>query len=243
MSEPKIPSQGLASIGIVVCDDIVGVPSPLVAMQIVDGGETTPSHEVSYPSSTALDELDAFWNVEASEMGLIDEAGRFLLALPGPGSSRKGWICAQGATENLPSRIERVTGSIELIAMSTDGLRICATSKEERHYWVVSYTFSKPLQTCSRRTGEIYPEARRLAAGGSTLSEFLSYLRSTREFRVSKMEFMRILKEACGILPSNVRDLGALMDQDCKPTVPAEELESKWRQLVVRHLQRVDGNE
>ncbi|MDK1344516.1 hypothetical protein QNO09_14590 [Streptomyces sp. 378] len=43
---------------------------------------------------------------------------------------------------DLPSRLLKVNGSVEFIALAMDGERICATSEEDEECWVVCEEFS-----------------------------------------------------------------------------------------------------
>ncbi|WP_433757992.1 hypothetical protein [Nocardia sp. CA-135398] len=238
MSTPAIPSeelrQSLTSIGLAMCSDSTeGVPSPSQAMQAVNGGEVEPKYTVPYRSDEALGELDRLWHAEAKAVSLYDNAGKFLLVLPGPGGSRAGWLCVQDAVgERLPSRIMAITNSPEFIAISLDGKQLCATSREEYDYWVISHKFPEHFEAADRKQSVVYPEVRRLVEEGTSLSDLLSYLASTNEFKGHKIELMNILREACGIQLSDTRELTTLMDQYCNSIVPMDQLEAKWRQLV-----------
>jgi hypothetical protein len=238
MSTPAIPSeerrQSLTSIGLALCSDTPeDVPSPLQAMQAVNGGEVEPKYTVPYRSDDALGELDRLWHAEAKSVSLYENAGKFLLILPGPGSSRAGWLCVQDTVgERLPSRIMAITNSAEFIAMSLDGKKLCATSREEYDYWVISHKFPEQFEAADHKRSVIYPEVRRLVESGTTLSDLVSYLKSTGDFRGHKIELMSILREACGIPLSETGELAALMDQYCTPIVPMDQLEAKWRHVV-----------
>ncbi|GAA1621292.1 hypothetical protein [Nocardia ninae] len=67
---------------------------------------------------------------------------------------------------------------------------------------------------------------------GMTWDNLLSYLKSTGEFKGHKIELMGILREGGGIPIPVSRELLSLLDQQCTPMVPADELEAKWRQLL-----------
>ncbi|MEU7628635.1 hypothetical protein AB0C34_01430 [Nocardia sp. NPDC049220] len=238
MSTPAIPSeelrQSLTSIGLAICsDNPEGVPSPSQAMQAVNGGEVEPKYTVPYRSDDALGELDRLWHAEANAVSLYANAGKFLLILPGPGSSRAGWLCVQDTVgERLPSRIMAIRNSPEVIAMSLDGRQLCATSREEYDYWVISHKFPEKFEAANRMRSMIYPEVRRLVESGISLCDLLSYLKSTGEFRGHKIELMSILREACEIPLSETRELAAVVDQFCTPIVPMDQLEEKWRQVI-----------
>ncbi|WP_329414695.1 hypothetical protein OG563_18265 [Nocardia vinacea] len=238
MSTPAIPSeelrQSLTSIGLAICSDSTeGVPSPSQAMQAVNGGEVEPKYTVPYRSDDALGELDRLWHAEANAVSLYANAGKFLLILPGPGSSHAGWLCVQDTVgERLPSRIIAITNSPEFIAMSLDGKQLCATSREEYDYWVISHKFTEQFKAADHKRSVIYPEVRRLVKSGTSLSDLLSYLKSTGYFRGHKIELMSILREACGISLSETGELAALLDQYCTPIVPMDQLEAKWQYIV-----------
>lgn len=114
MSTPAILSeelrQSLTSIGLAICSDSTeGVPSPSQAMQAVNGGEVEPKYTVPYRSDDALGELDRLWHAEANAVSLYANAGKFLLILPGPGSSHAGWLCVQDTVgERLPPELLRL---------------------------------------------------------------------------------------------------------------------------------------
>lgn len=243
MSTPAIPSeelrQSLTSIGLAIYSDSTeGVPSPTQAMQAANGGEVEPKCTVPYRSDDALGELDRLWHLEANAVSLYANAGKFLLILPGPGSSRAGWLSVQDTVgERLPSRIMAITNSAEFIAMSLDGKKLCATSREEYDYWVISHEFPEQFEAADRKQSVFYPEVRRLVEEGTSLSDLLAYLASASEFRGRKIELMNILREACGIPLSDTRELTTLMDQYCKSIVPIDQLEAKWRQLVSDTMQ------
>ncbi len=202
-------------------------------MQAVNGGEVKPKYAVPYRSGEVPGDLDTLWHAEADAVSLYTDTGEFLLVLPGPGSSRGGWLCVRDTVgERLPSRIATITNQPEFIAMSLDGRQVCATSREEYEYWIITHRFPDDFETEDHKQSVVYPEVRRLMESGTTWVDLLSYLKSTGEFKGHKIELMGILREGGGIPIPASRELLSLLDQQCTPMVPADELEAKWRQLL-----------
>jgi len=70
---------------------------------------------------------------------------------------------------------------------------------------------------------------------GCTLAELLDFLRSHDAYKLSPLNFMRILSESYAIPMLESREIIAMCDPDLYPIVPEEELELRWRQTVEAH--------
>ncbi|MEU9312856.1 hypothetical protein [Streptomyces sp. NPDC048256] len=117
-------------------------PPVNAAIHAVSGFEVEPVATVPAAAPHAADELDEAWHRHASQASLYGENGEFLILPPVPGGSAIGWVRVKDPVgKNLPSRISRVTGSPEFVAVSVDGRHLCAASVEESDYWVVVHEF------------------------------------------------------------------------------------------------------
>ncbi|MEV5545515.1 hypothetical protein AB0L35_05140 [Streptomyces sp. NPDC052309] len=127
---------------------VVGVAAPggppvEAAIHAVAGFDVVPVAAVPAASPGAAEELDRQWQHHASAAALHGERGEFLMLPPLSGGSAIGWVKVRDLVGGrLPSRVGKVTGSPEFLAVSVDGRRLCATSVEEDEYWVVLHEFS-----------------------------------------------------------------------------------------------------
>ncbi|MEU0257157.1 hypothetical protein ABZ299_32860 [Streptomyces sp. NPDC006184] len=113
------------------------------AIYAVTGFEVEPVATIPASSPDAAAELDAKWHLHASSVSLYDDNGEFLILPPVSGGSEIGWVRVKDTVgRNLPSRVAKVTGSPEFLAVSTDGRHLCAASVEEYEHWVVLHEFS-----------------------------------------------------------------------------------------------------
>lgn len=118
-------------------------PPVLSAIYAVNGIEVEPVATVPISSPGAVGDLDAQWHLHASNVSLYDENGEFLILPPVSRVDEIGWVRVNDTVgSNLPSRVAKVTGSPEFLAVSTDGRHLCAASVEEYDYWVVLHAFS-----------------------------------------------------------------------------------------------------
>ncbi|MFF3849662.1 hypothetical protein [Streptomyces sp. NPDC002328] len=102
-----------------------------------------PMMAVPMNASNPVEELGRQWHRVAAGKRLAAEDGRFLILLAGPGASGRGWLCVKDLVgSDLPGRLLKVNGSIEFIALSMDGKRVCATREEDDEYWVIFEEFS-----------------------------------------------------------------------------------------------------
>ncbi|WP_240661136.1 hypothetical protein [Streptomyces sp. WAC 01438] len=119
-----------------------GGPPVNSAIYAVTGLEVEPAVTIPASSPRAADELDAAWHHRASQVRLYGRDGEFLILPPVPGGSKVGWVRVKDPVgKNLPSRVGRVAGSPEFVAVSPDGRRLCAASVEDDDYWVVLHEF------------------------------------------------------------------------------------------------------
>ncbi|MFJ4279086.1 hypothetical protein [Streptomyces massasporeus] len=130
----------LASCGLELCvangDE---TPAALDIVQRMSSAYVEPVVAVPMDVPNPVEELGRQWHRVAAQQRLAADDGRFLILLAGPGSSARGWLCVKDLVgHDLPARLLKGNGSLEFIALSIDGKRICATSEEEDEYWVCS---------------------------------------------------------------------------------------------------------
>lgn len=114
------------------------MPAALDIVQLLSNAYVEPVAAVPKNTRNPVEELGRQWHRMAAVKHLAAEDGRFLILLAGPGASERGWLCVKDLVgSDLPSRLLEVNGSVEFIALSMDGQRICATSEEDEEYWVV----------------------------------------------------------------------------------------------------------
>ncbi|MFF5569515.1 hypothetical protein [Streptomyces luteogriseus] len=113
-------------------------PAPLDIVQQMSSAYVEPVVAVPRDTPNPVEELGRQWHGVAARQRLAAEDGRFLILLAGPGTSGRGWLCVKDSVgRDLPARLLEGNGSLEFIALSMDGKRICATSEEDDEYWVV----------------------------------------------------------------------------------------------------------
>ncbi|MEV4784836.1 hypothetical protein AB0K53_05240 [Streptomyces tuirus] len=114
------------------------ISAPLAIVQQVSSAYAKPLVAVPKDAPNPEEELGRHWHRVAARKRLAAEDGRFLILLAGPGASTRGWLCVKDSEgRDLPARLLHGNGSLEFIALSIDGKRICATSEEDDEYWVV----------------------------------------------------------------------------------------------------------
>ncbi|MFH9888023.1 hypothetical protein ACH4OQ_38235 [Streptomyces luteogriseus] len=129
----------LASCGLELCvangDE---TPAALDIVQQISSAYVEPVVTVPMKAPNPVEELGRQWHRVAACQRLAADDGRFLILLAGPGASARSWLCVKDSVgRDLPARLLKGNGSLEFIALSIDGKRICATSEEEDEYWVV----------------------------------------------------------------------------------------------------------
>ncbi len=73
---------------------------------------------------------------------------------------------------------------------------------------------------------------RKMALSGCSLTELLEFLRSDQSFKLTPLNFMRILGESLGMPMLQSREIISMVDPDFQPIVPASEFEARWRQAI-----------
>ena len=130
----------LASCGLELCAaDGHEVPAALDIVRLMSSAYVEPVVAVPMDAPNPVEELGRQWHRVATEKRLATEDSRFLILFAGPGASGRGWLCVKDLVgSDLPARLLNVNGSLEFIALSMDGERICATSEEDEGYWVLT---------------------------------------------------------------------------------------------------------
>ncbi|MFH9293529.1 hypothetical protein [Streptomyces sp. NPDC017520] len=133
-------SRLLQACGLELTDTEVptAAPSMAKAIQMVAGVDVEPTAFTRATGDGSLGELDRQWQ----EMGrpTLTEAGsgEFFIVPPGSGGSAVGWLpVKEAAGSSLPSRVAAATGSPEFVALSADGMHLCAVAEEEDQYWII----------------------------------------------------------------------------------------------------------
>ncbi len=73
---------------------------------------------------------------------------------------------------------------------------------------------------------------RAMIDSGSTLTDVLSVLRESESFKLTPLNFMRMMLESSGIRMPESREIVALFDSEFRPLVAPAEIEEHWRLLV-----------
>ncbi len=121
------------------------LPTVMTAIHAVTGIDVKPAERVPDSAPDAATRLDSRWQELASEVGLRDASGEFLVIPSGGGGTSVGWVRVTDLSPRpLPSRVAAVTGSPEFVALSLDGRRLCAVTEEEDEYWIIVHTFDRP---------------------------------------------------------------------------------------------------
>lgn len=76
---------------------------------------------------------------------------------------------------------------------------------------------------------------REMISTGCTLAELLDFLRSCDSYKLTPLNFMRILNESYGIPMLESREIVAMCGPDLRPIVTTDEFELRWRQTVEAH--------
>ncbi|MGW8487304.1 hypothetical protein [Streptomyces sp. NPDC055886] len=135
------PGQGiLHACGLQVTDDEIppAAPSMAKAIQMVAGLEVEPTSSIDAAGQNSLEELDRQWHEKARPALTERGSGEFFIMPPGSGGSTIGWVSVRDiAPPGLPSRIAAATGTPEFVALSADGMHLCAVTEEEYEYWII----------------------------------------------------------------------------------------------------------
>jgi hypothetical protein len=67
---------------------------------------------------------------------------------------------------------------------------------------------------------------------GSTLAEVLGALRESESFKLTPLNFMRMMLESSGIRMLESREMVALFDSEFRPLVSPAEIEEHWGLLI-----------
>ncbi|MCX4908870.1 hypothetical protein [Streptomyces sp. NBC_00878] len=110
----------------------------LDALEMVESAYSEPVFSVKKDAPGAVEQLGREWHSEAERAQLPATDGKFYVLLAGDDIDDIGWLCVKDLVgENLPGRLLSQNGSIEFIAMSENGRRICAAVDEGDEYWVL----------------------------------------------------------------------------------------------------------
>ncbi|MFJ6610785.1 hypothetical protein ACIQPT_10940 [Streptomyces sp. NPDC091289] len=113
-------------------------PSAIKAIHMVAGIDVEPTVSIDAAKCDAMEQLELQWHEEAWPVLTAPGSGAFFILLPGSGGAAAGWIPVNNiATPGLPSRVAAATGSHEFVALSADGMNLCAVSEEEDEYWII----------------------------------------------------------------------------------------------------------
>ncbi|MDQ1009870.1 hypothetical protein QFZ82_004355 [Streptomyces sp. V4I23] len=120
-------------------------PTPLSAVLAVTGAYVTPRVRIPHMTPDRDERVDVQWHELAAQMHLFTDDGSFLLRLSNPGSESRGWLRVRDEMGvRLPSRLNSATGRREFIAVSLDGVHLCAVSVEDDEDWIVTHSFTRP---------------------------------------------------------------------------------------------------
>ncbi len=100
---------------------------------MVAGFDVEPTLTIGAGPPDALKQLDLQWHEKAWPVLAGPGSGAFLILPPRGGGAAIGWVPVEGITlPGLPSRIAAVTGTVEFVALSADGTRLCAVGGRVR---------------------------------------------------------------------------------------------------------------
>ncbi|TVT23542.1 hypothetical protein FNH05_33000 [Amycolatopsis rhizosphaerae] len=231
--------EGIALRLLDVADSDSDRPSPAHGWRAVAGYEVVPRHTVAISSENAGEEIDRLWHAVADELSIYSEDAEFLLDLPGPRQDTPGWLRARDLRRTrLPSRIHSVTGSWEFIALSENGRRLCAVSKEEYDYWIVARTFTDEQVRRGResedRVRAVEREVRNLVDRRASLQEVVAFLKSAGlPGPLRRITLVGMLIKACGLSAVESRRIASMVEYPSGRFLdPAGQVEEAWRNLV-----------
>lgn len=75
-------------------------------------------------------------------------------------------------------------------------------------------------------------EVRKMVSEGCSLIVVLEFLRSAESFKLTPLNFMRVLNEAAGIQMIESRELISMFDPEMSPVVSTADLELQWRSTI-----------
>ncbi|WAL68529.1 hypothetical protein ORV05_12385 [Amycolatopsis cynarae] len=231
--------EGIALRLLGVADTDSGMPSLAHGWRAVAGYEVVPRYTVAISGENAGEVIDRLWHAAAEELSIYSEDADFLLDLPAPRQDRTGWLRARDLRRaRLPSRIHSVTGSWEFIALSENGRRLCAVSKEEYDYWIVARTFTDEQVRRGResedRVRAVEREVRNLADRRASLQEVIAFLGSAElHGPLRRITVVGMLVKACGLSVVESRKIASMVEYPSgRLLAPAEQVEEAWRNLV-----------
>ncbi|MET9768633.1 hypothetical protein [Streptomyces sp. NPDC006415] len=108
------------------------------AIHMVAGIEVEPTLTIDAAMPDALEQLDLQWHEKAWPLLAAPGPGAFFILPPGGGGAAVGWVPVKDiAPPGLPSRVAAATGTPEFVALSADGVHLCAATEEEYEYWII----------------------------------------------------------------------------------------------------------
>ncbi|WP_030910579.1 hypothetical protein [Streptomyces sp. NRRL F-5126] len=78
-------------------------------------------------------------------------------------------------------------------------------------------------------------DARKMILNGSSLIDLIDFLRSVESFKLTPLNFMRVLNEAVGIRMMESRRLVSMFDAEMEPIMAEAVVELRWRSTVDSH--------
>ena len=75
-------------------------------------------------------------------------------------------------------------------------------------------------------------EVRKSILEGCSIIDLVEFLRSTESFKLTPLNFMRVLNEAVGIQMLESRELISMFDSEMSPIVSTAEVELQWRSTI-----------
>ncbi|MFC5907925.1 hypothetical protein [Streptacidiphilus monticola] len=132
----------LESSGLDVVDEAWSgsVPEPMAAWRPIISGDATPAARIPIQGPPGhLSEVQARWEQIASESGLFDAEGEFLVSVAGEGTANAPWALVRRMPEMvMAQKLGVVQGEPEFVAMSTSGHVVCGVTTEEYEVWILS---------------------------------------------------------------------------------------------------------
>lgn len=115
-----------------------GVVSTEDAWRRVISAATQPSSTVDSETDDYLSRVDAEWRRLATEHGILDDDGSFLISLPGPDAMRAPWtIVRLTDATSLAEHLVQHPGEPEFVTAARNGTAVLGVTTEEYGTWLV----------------------------------------------------------------------------------------------------------
>ncbi len=124
--------------GLEVLGTTDGVVSTRDAWKRVVSANVRPTSTVDDELDDHLSRVDAEWRRLATEHGVVDDDGSFLISLPGPGAMSSPWLIVR-LTEatSLAEHLAPHPGEPEFVTAARNGTTVIGVTTEEHGTWLI----------------------------------------------------------------------------------------------------------